>query len=425
MALIGFFAIMFPMLDRKFALDNQQQLIKTASQRGVECDVAGFVAAEIKRRELETQTQNISAKTNEIAKNNNLSVDEKRNASSELKKQKQNLILKLEQISNESTKLLLQIPNLIHPQAPIGADESHSKEIKLGKTPKPKFSFKPKDHVELGERLGIFDFKNASAVAGAGFYYLLGDGVRLELALQNFVLEKLTSLGFNPVIVPELVHENVLSGAGYMPRGDESNSYQIEGSDLHLIATSEIPLCGKFANQIIKEELPIKLAGLSHCFRAERAAGRINRGLFRVHQFSKVEMLVIAHPEQSEKIHQQILEIECSIFDDLEIPYRVIDVASGDLGAPAFRKYDIEAWLAARNEYAEITSASNCTDYQARRLKIRFQQNKENIHPHILNGTAIAVGRTMIALLEAHQQENGTIKVPKVLKPFLGKDLIK
>ena len=414
------------MLDRKFVIENQERVAKAAQARHIACDVAAFAQAEQKRKGLETQLQKLSAEANQLAKNNTLTIDEKREQGAKLKAERQSITQNLATISEQSDQLLREIPNLIHEKTPLGKDETASRELKLGKTPKPDFPFKPRDHVELGEALGIFDFQTASQTSGAGFYYLLGDGVRLELALQNFALDKLAQHGFNPVITPELVHEHILSGAGYMPRGDEANSYIIQGTDLHLIATSEIPLCGMFADKIIKDDLPIKLAGLSHCFRSERAAGRATRGLFRVHQFTKVEMLVLCNPDQSETLHDQLLEIECDIFDALELPYRVIDVASGDLGAPAFRKFDIEAWMPARNngQYAEITSASNCTDYQARRLKIRYKDGEQNKHPHILNGTAIAAGRTMIALLENHQQDDGSILIPKNLQPLFGKDKI-
>lgn len=415
------------MLDKKFIVENADRVALAAEQRGVACSVADFVAAETQRKKLETQLQEISAAANALAKDSSLSPDDKKGKGSQLKQERQALKTQADELDAKVQALHLEIPNLIHPESPIGADESASKEIKLGKTAKKEFSFEVKDHVALGEALGIFDFASASKTAGAGFYYLLGDGVRLELALQNFALHRLSALGFTPVITPELVRESILTGAGYMPRGDESNSYQIEGTDLHLIATSEIPLCGMFADKIIQDSLPIKLAGLSHCFRSERAAGSTNRGLFRVHQFSKVEMFVLCQPEESEKIHQDLLAIECEIYDALELPYRVIDVASGDLGAPAYRKFDIEAWLPARKHYAEITSASNCTDYQARRLKIRFkgEAGAGNQHPHILNGTAIALARTMIALLENHQQEDGSILIPEKLQNFFGGNIIK
>ena len=412
------------MLDRKFILNHQELIAESAKKRLSDCDVLGFVKAERARLALETQLQDISTKANQLARNQKSSPEEKKIIGKNLREQKQDIAQKLAQESEKARSLLLDIPNLIHPQTPIGEDETSSKTIKMSKVQKKTFPFTPKDHVELGEALGLFDFKNASQVAGAGFYYLCGDGVLLELALQNYALKILLAKGFTPIIPPEMVRETILSGVGYTPKGAESNSYHIEGSDLHLIATSEIPLCGLFAGQIIKRELPIKLSGLSHCFRSERAAGKATRGLFRVHQFNKLEMIMICAPEHSADLHDELLNIECEIFDGLEIPYRVLDVASGDLGAPAFRKYDIEAWMPARYSYGEITSASNCTDYQARRLNIRIESEGKKRHPHILNGTAMAIGRTMIALMENHQLKNGDIVIPQKLQSFFGKDKI-
>ncbi|MGI9004506.1 MAG: aminoacyl--tRNA ligase-related protein [Pseudonocardia sp.] len=226
--------------------------------------------------------------------------------------------------------------------------------------------------------------------------------------------------------MPELAKDEIMTGAGYAPRGDESNSYHLEHGDLNLIATSEIALCGRYAGEVIPaEQLPLKLCGISHCFRTERAYGRSTRGLFRVHQFSKVEMVILCLPADSEQMHGRLLEIERSIFDELGLPYRVLDIASGDLGAPAYRKFDIEAWMPGRGDngqYSEVTSASNCLDYQARRLNIRYQVagERRREYVHTLNGTGIAVGRAMIAVLENNQRADGTVAVPEALQPYLG-----
>ncbi len=413
------------MLDRRFIIDNLEIVARAARDRGAVCDVAGFVDAEKSRRTAEARLQELNQQANHLARDGALSADQKREQGQALRLEKQKISRQLAQKAELADRLLADIPNLVHEAVPIG-DETHAREIKRGARAVPEFDFEPKDHVVLGEALSMFNFKAGSAVAGAGFYFLLGDGARLELALQNYALDKLMAKGFMPVIPPELVHESVLFGAGYRPRGDEANSYMIDGTDLHLIATSEIPLCGMFAGEIIEgAQLPLRLAGLSHCFRSERAAGRATRGLFRVHQFSKVEMLAICHPDESEALHQDFLALECEIFDDLEIPYRVVDVASGDLGAPAYRKYDIEAWMPGRKDWAEVTSASNCTDYQARRLKIRWREDGgKPAYPHILNGTGIAVGRAMIALMENGQQKDGAIKIPEALVPLFGKPKI-
>ncbi len=409
-------------------MDNQGAVHRSAMDRGAICDVASFVDTEIDRRALEARLQKVNMAANDLARDGALSADERRDRGRELRDRKQDLGRELAEKTALADRLLCEIPNLVHPETPIG-DELSAREIRRGLCAIPAFDFAPVDHVVLGERLGIFDFKAGSLVSGAGFYFLLGDGARLELALHNYALGKLMSRGWTPVIPPELVHESVLFGAGYQPRGDEANSYMISDSDLHLIATSEIPLCGMFAGEIIDDaKLPLRLAGVSHCFRSERAAGRATRGLFRVHQFNKIEMLVICRPDESEKFHEDLLSLECEIFDELEIPYRIVDVASGDLGAPAYRKYDIEAWMPGRGDggaWSEVTSASNCTDYQARRLKIRWRApGGKPIYPHILNGTGLATGRAMIALMENNQQKDGAIRIPKVLAPFFGKELI-
>ena len=410
-------------------MDNQEAVHHAALDRGAQCDVAAFVSAETDRRALQARLEKLNMRTNALARDGALSADEKRAQGQKLRKEKQALSHELNEKSDLAEHLLAGIPNLIHADTPRG-DETHAREIKRGACAVPGFDFEPVDHVVLGERLGMFDFKAGSLVAGPGFYFLLGDGARLELALQNYALSKLMARGFTPVMPPELVHEEMLFGAGYQPRGDEANSYVIEGTDLHLIATSEIPLCAMFAGEIIDGgRLPLRLAGVSHCFRSERAAGRATRGLFRVHQFNKVEMLVICDPDESEKLHEDLLSLECEIFDELEIPYRVVDVASGDLGAPAYRKYDVEAWMPGRGDggaWSEVTSASNCTDYQARRLKIRTQgADGKPIQPHILNGTGLATGRAMIALMENNQQKDGAIRIPQALVSFFGKEIIK
>jgi seryl-tRNA synthetase len=255
--------------------------------------------------------------------------------------------------------------------------------------------------------------------------------VLLELGLQRFALDRVMARGFEPVITPDLARPAILEGTGFNPRGDETQVYSIEGHDLCLVGTAEITLGGLRADELLDESaLPIKHAGLSHCFRTEAgAAGRESKGLYRVHQFTKVEMFVTCRPEDSETIHDEMREIEEGIFQDLEIPYRVIDVASGDLGAPAYRKFDIEAWMPGRGEsgdYGEVTSASNCTDYQARRLKARFKRadTKKNELVHTLNGTAVAVARTLIPLLENHQRGDGSVAIPKALQPYVGKDVL-
>ena len=337
---------------------------------------------------------------------------------------------KLAEIVRESDEILRAIPNLTHPAAPVGG-ENAAVEIRRGRTPVAGFEFKPLDHVELGGRLELFDFEAGARVAGHGFYFLKNDAVLLELALQRYAVDLLMRENFTVMTTPDLARDTILEGTGFMPRGPETQIYSITGSDLSLVATAEITLGGAFHEKIFTgDELPLKLCGISHCFRTEAGAhGRATRGLYRVHQFTKVEMFAFTTPEQSEAMHQQLLDLECRLFDGLKIPYRVIDTASGDLGGPAYRKFDLEAWMPGRGErgeWGEVTSTSNCTDYQSRRLGIRFKKDGEKgTHfAHTLNGTAVAISRAIIAILENHQQADGSVVVPEPLRPWMGKDRI-
>jgi seryl-tRNA synthetase len=260
---------------------------------------------------------------------------------------------------------------------------------------------------------------------------LKNEAALLELALQQFTMQKLVGEGFTPMITPDLARGDVLKGVGFIPRGPETQIYSVENQDLNLVATAEITLGGLYAGQVIDaEKLPIKLCGVSHCFRTEAgAAGRASRGLYRVHQFTKVEMFAFTLPDQSDDMHNYFRDLECEIFDDLGIPYRVLDIATGDLGGPAYRKFDLEAWMSGRGtagEYGEVTSTSNCTDYQSRRLDVRYKVKGEKGTQlvHTLNGTAVAISRALIAILENYQQADGSILIPEVLRKWVGKDRI-
>jgi seryl-tRNA synthetase len=269
------------------------------------------------------------------------------------------------------------------------------------------------------------DFEAGARVAGHGFYFLKNEAVLLELALQQYAVQFLVGQGFVPIATPDLARNEILEGVGYIPRGPETQIYSIENTDLSLVATAEIPLGGLLAGQTVDADvLPLKFCGISHCFRTEAGAhGRATRGLFRVHQFTKVEMFAYTLPDQSEKMLDHLCDLECRLFDGLDIPYRVVDTATGDLGGPAYRKFDLEAWMPGRGEYGEVTSTSNCTDYQARRLNARYRiRGEKGTHfLHTLNGTAIAISRALIAILENHQQADGSVKIPEVLRPWVGK----
>ena len=320
------------------------------------------------------------------------------------------------------------IPNLSHPDAPVGADDQSNRELFQGKTPRREFDFEPLDHVQLGQKLDLIDLEAGARVAGHGFYFLKNEAVLLELALQHYAVATLLGEGFAPTSTPDLARNDVLEGVGYIPRGPETQIYSVENSDLSLVATAEITLGGMMAGQIVDaEDLPIKLCGISHCFRTEAGAhGRATRGLYRVHQFTKVEMFAFTLPDDSEAMLARLRDLECKLFDGLGIPYRVVDTATGDLGGPAYRKFDLEAWMPGRGEWGEITSTSNCTDYQARRLGIRYKTKGEKgtRFLHTLNGTAIAVSRALIAIVENYQQADGSVVVPDVLRPVVGKERI-
>ena len=315
-------------------------------------------------------------------------------------------------------ELQAQVPNFAHPDAPIGRDDSENLELRVvGEI--PSFDFEPKDHVQLMEALDLVDFEGGAKVAGQKFYYLKNEAVLLELALVQYASRLLAEEGFTLFITPDLARREILDGIGFNPRGESTQIYSIAKSDLSLIATAEITLGGLLAGEVLEaERLPLLYAGISHCFRTEAgSAGRESRGLYRVHQFTKVEMFAFTRPEESEAMHERLLAIEERIYQELGVPYRVVDICTGDLGAPAYRKYDLEAWMPGRNQWGEITSTSNCTDYQARRLNIRFKDKggKGTQLVHLLNGTAVAVSRAMIALVENGQQADGSIRLPPCL----------
>jgi seryl-tRNA synthetase len=329
--------------------------------------------------------------------------------------------LELKDINIKYNELILNVPNMSHPDSPVGKDEKDNREIaKYGKV--PKFDFAPKTHEEIIKNLDLGDFERAAKVTGSKFYYLKNEGVLLELALVNFAIEKLIAKGFVPVITPDLARNEILSGIGFNPRGEESQIYNIENSELSLIGTAEITMGGYHMNEVLaEEEMPKKYAALSHCFRTEAGAyGKHSSGLYRVHQFTKVEMFACTKPEDSEKMHEEFKNIEVEIFNDLKIPFRVVDICTGDLGGPAQRKYDLEAWMTSKNDYGEVTSTSNTTDYQSRRLNIKWQKTgKTQGYAHLLNGTAIAVSRALIAILENYQQADGSVVVPEVLRKYM------
>jgi len=424
------------MLDRKFVAENLELVRRNCVARGAKADLDRFAALEAERRKSQAALDDFNRQANEVSKSIGKAKDPvEREARKEegrrLRDEAAAAQTRLDAALAESDAILRAIPNLTHPDAPLGADDQSNLEIRRGNRQPRKFDFKPLDHVELGEKLDLFDFEAGAKVTGAGFYFLKNDAVLLELALQQYAVRLLIAEGFTPTITPDLARNDILHGAGYIPRGPETQIYSIADTELSLVATAEITLGGMLSEEILDEEqFPIKYCGISHCYRTEAGAGgRASRGLYRVHQFTKVEMFAFTLPDQSEAMLDHFCELECRLFDGLGIPYRVVDTASGDLGGPAYRKFDLEAWMPGRGangEYGEVTSTSNCTDYQARRLGIRYRRKGEKgtSFVHTLNGTAIAISRGIIAVLENYQQADGSIDVPEALRPYMGKDRI-
>ncbi|RIK75607.1 MAG: serine--tRNA ligase [Planctomycetota bacterium] len=424
------------MLDRKFIVENADAVRLNCVNRGVKADIDRFLALEADRKDKQTEVERLNQQANEVSKSIGQTKDpaERENRKEEgrrLREAKENVQRILDATVAEMDAIRATIPNMTHPDAPVGGGDEANVEIRRGETPVRSFDFKPLDHVAIGENLGLFDLEGGAKVAGHGFYFLKNDAVLLELALQRFAVETLMREGFTPTITPDLARNEILQGIGFIPRGPEAQIYSVENTDLSLVATAEITLGGLYADEILEpEQLPIKVCGISHCFRTEAGAhGRATRGLYRVHQFTKIEMFAFTAPEASDAMLEYLRDLECGIFDALEIPYRVIDTATGDLGGPAYRKYDLEAWMPGRGEageWGEVTSTSNCTDYQSRRLGIRFKaKGEKGTHfVHTLNGTAIACSRAIIAILENHQQADGTVVVPAALRPYVGKERI-
>ena len=417
------------MLDLRYVRENAAAVQENCKNRGVEADVWLVVELADRRSALIGELNELRQQQNQKAK----SIGGERDPETRERLIAESRAMKvrvpereaeLTEVEGRLREELLRIPNMTHPDAPIGKDDSDNVEIRRwGEI--PDFAFDVRDHVELGESLGIIDFDAGAKVAGTKFYFLQGDAVLLELGLVRYAMDILMERGYQPTITPDLARDEMLVGTGFVPRGPETQIYSVENSDLSLIATAEIPLAGSLTDEIVQdEELPIRLAGLSHCFRTEAGShGRASRGLYRVHQFTKVEMFAFTTPVQSEGLHAEMLDIEERIFQGLGLPYRVVDICTGDLGGAAYRKYDLEAWMPGRNDHGEVTSTSNTTDYQARRLRIRCR--KAGGRPqllHTLNGTALAISRALIALLEIYQQEDGSVLLPEALVPYVGKE---
>ncbi len=409
------------MIDIQLLRDEPEKIKKAVVDKGFDVSVVDrALLLDKEKRVLMGQVQELQAERNNAARAKDIETGKA------IKVKLQDLEPKLTKVDEEFEGFFGQIPNPALPSVPVGKGEKDNVEVRKWGEPR-KFDFDPKDHLELGTNLGILDFETGAKVTGSQFYFLYGDGAMLELSLVMYAMELLSKEGFVPVITPDLAKSRYYLGTGYSPKGQEAQTYTIDNEDLGLIATAEVTLAGKHADEVISEKnLPLKYVGYSHCFRQEAGAyGKYSKGMYRVHQFTKAEMFIYCAPEDSEKMHENILAMEEKIYQNLGLPYRVLEMCTGDLGAMAAKKYDIEAWMPTRGEYGEVTSTSNCTDYQARNLNIKMKRKDgKNEYLHMLNGTAIATSRTPLAILENYQEADGSVVVPEVLRKWMGKDKI-
>jgi len=414
------------MLDLKLIRSDPERVKAALARRGAAEQVDALLELDARRRELLPEVENAQAERKTLSKR----IGEAKQAGEDaaelmatvqgLKERIEAGKQELEKVEAELDRLALALPNLPDPAAPDGMAEEDAVVLReVGE--RPEFDFEPRDHLEIGTALDLIEMETAAQLSGSRFAYLKGDLVMLELALVRFAIELVRGEGHEPVVPPVLVREEALEGTGFLP-GDRDQIYEIPKDELFLTGTSEVALAGLHADQILTaEQLPLRYCAFSTCFRREAgAAGRDTRGIFRVHQFDKVEMFSFVEPATSSDEHERLLAIEERILTELEIPYRVVNVAAGDLGAPAAKKYDCEAWIPSQERYRELTSCSNTTDYQARRLKCRYRSADSEAPQavHTLNGTAVAVGRTMIALIENRQERDGGFTLPKTLHRF-------
>ncbi|HYE60068.1 MAG TPA: serine--tRNA ligase [Candidatus Kapabacteria bacterium] len=414
------------MIDIKFIREHKDLVQKNCENRNVKVNLDELLSADEERKGILKELEDLRATRNQKSKGKPSpeEIVAMRSVGEKIKQLEENL----ETVSTALQTQLLRVPNMTHPKAPIGGEDDFV--VMYTNKEAEKKSFIPKDHEQILTDLGLVDFERGAKVAGAKFYFTKNDMVRLNLALIQYGIDVVTKHGFELLETPDVAKNDILSGIGFNPRGDETQVYSIEHTDLSLIGTAEITVGGYHSDEILDlSKGPKKYVALSHCYRTEAGAyGRTSKGLYRVHQFTKLEMFIYCKPEDSEQMHEELLNIEKEIVDGLGIPYRVIDIASGDLGGPAYRKYDIEAWMVMKGDgkkthgdYGEITSTSNCTDYQARRLNIKYRkEDGDTDFVHTLNGTAVVLSRFPIAIIENYQQEDGSIRIPEVLRPYMG-----
>lgn len=412
------------MIDIKFLRENADVVRASQKARGEDVSIIekALAADEVRKSTLD-QFETLRAEQNLLSKSVASAKGEEKAALLESAKVLASKVkeadTKRAEAEASAKAFIMQISNVIDPQAPIGKEEDF---VVIENVGKPRvFDFKPKDHVELGKLLGAIDTERGAKVAGSRSYYLTGVGAMLEFALVNYAITSANKAGFTPVIPPVLVNPAAMEGTGFLGQAAE-NVYHLEKDDVYLVGTSEVPLAAMHMDEILAaEKLPMRYSGYSTCFRREAGTyGKDTRGIIRVHQFDKVEMFSFCHPDQAKDEHLRLLQWEKDFLNAMEIPYRVIDVASGDLGSSANRKFDIEAWIPTQDSYREVTSTSNCTEFQARRLNIRFKEADTTKTVATLNGTLVAIPRMIVAILENHQNADGTVNIPAALQPFLG-----
>ena len=411
------------MLDSQILKNNLKEFNENLKKRGISIDVDDLIKLDEKRRKAKFESEQIRAEQNklgkEIAKADKKEKEALLKKAAELSDNFKNLSEKADKEEKEFLDLWIKIPNIVDPSSPVGSTEEDNKEIK--KIGKIKDFKNAKNHLEIGESLNLINVEKAAEVSGSRFSYIFGDLVKIEFNLVSYVLDKLSSKGFIPTVPPVLVREDALYGTGFFP-DDAEQVYEIQNDELYLVGTSEVSLAALHGDEILDyDSLPLRYAGFSTCIRREAGTyGKDTTGIFRVHQFDKFEMFSFCDPEKSKEEHEYLLSLEEEILNDLEIPYRVVDVCSGDLGSSAAKKYDIEAWMPGQGNYREVTSCSNTTDYQSRRLNIRTKKDKDVSLIHTLNGTALAVGRILISLIENNQKEDGSVVFSDNLSKIIG-----
>ena len=409
------------MLDIKYIREHAAEIKENCKNRNMSVDVDRLLELDEQRRTIlhELETMRATRNAGSKKKPSEEEIQQMREVGESIKK----LESEFGEIDAEYTELLHAIPNITHPDAPVGKEEDFV--VVYTNKNAPVFDFAPKNHEELLSMNDLADFERGAKVAGSKFYFAKNDLVRLNQALLNFAIDTVGEQGYKLLETPDLVKKEILDGSGFNPRGSESQIYSVQDQDLNLIGTAEISVLGFHANEILNlSEGPKKYAALSHCFRTEAGAyGKESKGLYRVHQFTKLELFVFCKPEDSEAMHQELLDLEKDICNALGLCYRVIDIPTGDLGGPAYRKYDLEAWMTMKDEdggFGEITSTSNCTDYQARRLNIKYKEAENQEYVHTLNGTAVVLSRFPLSIMEQFQLSDGSIAIPEVLVPYMG-----